>query len=83
MPRTIAGVVAGLVAWILIATIGNLGLRVAWPGYSEVEPAMRFTDAMMAARLVLGPCLLLGRDSSSGGSPIAMVGRSGLSSRSC
>ncbi len=60
MPRAIAGVVAGLIAWILIATIGNLGLRVAWAGYSEVEPAMRFTDAMMAARLVLGALSSLG-----------------------
>jgi hypothetical protein len=60
MPRAIVGVVAGLIAWILIATIGNLGMRMAWPGYSEVEAAMRFTDAMMVARLFLGALSSLG-----------------------
>ena len=60
MRRAIAGVVAGLIACILIATVGNLGLRIAWPGYSEVEAAMRFSDAMMAARLLLGAVSSLG-----------------------
>jgi hypothetical protein len=60
MLRAIAGVVAGLIAWILIATVGNLGMRIAWPGYSEVEAAMRFTDAMMVARLFLGALSSLG-----------------------
>jgi len=60
MPRAIVGVVAGLIAWIVIATIGNLGLRMAWPGYSEVEAAMRFNDAMMVARLFLGALSSLG-----------------------
>jgi hypothetical protein len=60
MPRAIVGVVAGLTAWIVIATIGNLGLRMAWPGYSEVEAAMRFNDAMMVARLFLGALSSLG-----------------------
>jgi hypothetical protein len=60
MPRAIVGVVAGLIAWMLIATVGNLGMRIAWPGYSEVEAAMRFTDAMMVARLFLGALSSLG-----------------------
>jgi hypothetical protein len=60
MPRAIAGVVAGLIAWILIATVGNLGMRIAWSGFSEVEAAMRFTDAMMVARLFLGALSSLG-----------------------
>jgi hypothetical protein len=54
MIRTIAGIVAGLVAWIIVATIGNLMLRVAWPGYAEAEISMMFTLAMMVARLLLG-----------------------------
>lgn len=60
MMRATVGVVVGLIAWTLIATIGNLGLRLTWPGYSEVEAAMRFTDAMMAARLFLGALSSLG-----------------------
>ena len=60
MLRAIAGVAGGLVAWMLIATIGNLAMRMAWAGYSEVEAAMRFTPAMMAARLILGALSSLG-----------------------
>lgn len=54
MVRAIAGLFGGLVAWFLIATAGNLVLRVAWAGYAEVEKAMTFTLAMMVARLLLG-----------------------------
>jgi hypothetical protein len=39
---------------MVIATIGNLALRMAWSGYAEVEPAMRFDSAMMMTRLFLG-----------------------------
>jgi len=39
---------------MLIATIGNIVMRLAWPGYSEVEKAMAFTPPMMLARLFLG-----------------------------
>jgi Zn-dependent M28 family amino/carboxypeptidase len=45
---------------MLIATIGNLALRMAWVSYSEVEAAMRFTPAMMTARLILGALSALG-----------------------
>jgi len=45
--RAITGVVAGVVVWILIATVGNLAVRAAWPGYAEVEAAMKFTPEMM------------------------------------
>ena len=54
MIRMIAGIVAGLIAWISVATIGNLMFRVAWPGYAEAEISMMFTLAMMVARLSLG-----------------------------
>ena len=60
MARAIGGLVGGLVAWFLIATVGNLALRIAWTGYAEVEKAMTFTLAMMVARLVLGALSSLG-----------------------
>jgi hypothetical protein len=49
-----AGVAAGLVAWMLFATLANMALRAALPGYAEAEPAMKFTLAMMMARLLVG-----------------------------
>jgi len=52
--RTIAGIVAGLFAWVVVATVGNRVLRAAWPGYSAVEVAMNFTLAMLLTRLLLG-----------------------------
>ena len=45
---------------MLIATIGNIVMRLAWPGYSEVEKAMAFTPAMMLARLLLGALASVG-----------------------
>ena len=54
MIKMIAGIVAGLIAWIVVATIGNLMFRVASPGYAEAEISMMFTLAMMVARLLLG-----------------------------
>jgi hypothetical protein len=60
MARAIIGVVAGGVVWILIATIGNLAVRAAWPGYAEVEAAMKFTPEMMMCRLLVGTLASLG-----------------------
>lgn len=54
MTRVIAGVAGGLVAWMLVATLGNLLLRFAWPGYADVEKEMTFTLGMLVARLFLG-----------------------------
>jgi hypothetical protein len=54
MIRTIGAVAAGLAIWILVATLGNLLLRLAWPAYAAVEKAMAFTLDMLLARLVLG-----------------------------
>jgi len=67
MMKSIGGVVAGLVAWIAVATIGNVALRGAMTGYGEAEAALRvappggatatlvtFTLAMLVARLLLG-----------------------------
>jgi hypothetical protein len=54
MLKTVAGFVAGLIVWFVVATIVNLAFRALWPGYAEVEGAMRFTLTMMFARLLLG-----------------------------
>ena len=54
MRRTVAGIVAGLIVWLVVATIVNLLFRAFWPGYTEVELAMKFTLAMLIGRLLLG-----------------------------
>src|SRR5213075_558924 len=43
--------VAGLVAWGVIVTLLNLGLRAAIPGYHAAEATLQFTLAMKAGRL--------------------------------
>ena len=50
----LAGIVGGLIAWLIVASIGNLLLRMFWPGYAAVEAAMTFTLGMLLARLALG-----------------------------
>jgi len=47
MARGIASVVAGLVAWTVVATAANLLLRFAWPGYAATEIPMTFTLGML------------------------------------
>ena len=54
MLRAVAGVAGGLIAWVIVATISNLVLRVVWPAYAAVEAAMNFTLAMLFLRLALG-----------------------------
>jgi hypothetical protein len=51
MLRNVAGIVAALVAWVLIVTVLNFGLRLWLPGYVEAEPGMGFTLSMKIARL--------------------------------
>jgi hypothetical protein len=53
MVRGIAAVVGGFVVWFAVVTLINLALRYSWTAYAEVEKAMTFTLAMMAARLIL------------------------------
>ena len=60
MLRAVAGVAGGLFTWVVVATVGNLLLRVVWPSYSEVEVAMNFTPAMLVMRLLLGALSSLG-----------------------
>ena len=57
MPKPIKillAVLAGFVAWFVVATIANLIVRAAIPGYVEAEPTMSFTLPMMFARLATG-----------------------------
>jgi len=53
MIRTIASIVCGVVAWFIVATIGNLVIRLSWPDYVAVETSMAFTLPMMLARLLV------------------------------
>lgn len=51
MTRSVFAVLAGVVTWILVATVANLLVRALLPGYTAAEPTMSFTLAMMVARL--------------------------------
>ena len=51
MSRTLASIVAGLIAWGVIVTLLNLGLRAAIPGYHAAEATLQFTMAMKIGRL--------------------------------
>jgi hypothetical protein len=53
MKRLIFAIVAGLVVWMLVATLLNFGLRAGIPGYAAAEPTMTFTLGMKIARLTL------------------------------
>jgi len=53
MVRTILAVIGGLVTWTAVATLIDIGLRLALPGYREAEPVLAFTLVMMIARLAL------------------------------
>jgi len=54
MIRNIVAIVAGLVAWIVIATVLDRLMRIAWPEYAAAVPVMVFTLSMMFARLTEG-----------------------------
>lgn len=60
MLRTVVAIVVAVVSWLVIATILNLGLRLTWHDYATVERAMKFTLAMLLARLALGIVSSLG-----------------------
>src|SRR5215469_10328218 len=51
MWRTVGAVVAGLVAWLVVVSLINRGLRLWLPGYVQAEPLLQFTLAMKIARL--------------------------------
>jgi hypothetical protein len=52
--RIALGVIAGIVAWFVVATVGDWVLRLAIGGYAEVEASMHFTLGMQLGRLVVG-----------------------------
>ncbi len=54
MKRIIVGIVAGVVAWVLAASLLNRGVSTALPGYAGAELNMTFTLSMMTVRLILG-----------------------------
>jgi hypothetical protein len=58
--RTVGAVIAGLITWIVVATVLNLALRASWPHYHEAETAFNFPLAMKLARLVLGAASSVG-----------------------
>lgn len=51
MKRSIFGVVAGLVVWVLVVSLLDRVLRITIAGYEEAEPQFAFTLGMMLARL--------------------------------
>ncbi|HEV8407183.1 MAG TPA: hypothetical protein VGQ34_04540, partial [Sphingomicrobium sp.] len=51
MLRSVGGIVAGLVAWAVVITLLNFGLRAAIPGYHAAEATLQFTMAMKIGRL--------------------------------
>lgn len=54
MQRAVLGVLGGAVAFIVVISLLNRGLRLWLPGYAAVETSMDFTLPMMAARLAIG-----------------------------
>ena len=54
MVRQVLGVVAGLAAWVAVATVVGAIMRGTWREYANVADAMTFTLPMMIARLSIG-----------------------------
>lgn len=54
MSRRIVAVLAGVLVWLLVATIVNRLLRMGLAGYAAAEPAMAFTLTMQWWRLAMG-----------------------------
>ena len=52
MVRTVLGVIAGVVVWLVVVTVIDRTMRTFWPDYAAVFAAMTFTLPMMIARLV-------------------------------
>lgn len=51
MVRTVLGVIAGIVAWLVIVTLIDRPMRTFWPDYAANFTAMTFALPMMLARL--------------------------------
>jgi hypothetical protein len=66
MKRSIFAVAAGLVVWMLVATLLNFGLRASFAGYTAAEPTLAFTLGMKVARLILGALASLAAGAAAG-----------------
>jgi hypothetical protein len=66
MKRTVYALVAGLVLWLLVASLLNRGLRAGLPGYRAAEPILAFTLGMKIARLILGAVASLAAGAAAG-----------------
>ena len=53
MQRAILAFVAAFLAWVVVVSLIDRGLRLFLDGYALAEPDMAFTLGMMAARLVM------------------------------
>ena len=53
MLRLAGAVIGGLLAWMVVVTLLNFGLRAAIPGYHAAEPTFSFTLTMMIGRLMI------------------------------
>jgi hypothetical protein len=53
MARKILGVIAGLIAWLIIVLAAGAIMRVSWPAYASVADLMTFTLPMLIARLAI------------------------------
>ena len=72
--KIVLAVLVGFVVWFIVATAANLLVRALLSGYTEAEPAARFTLSMLSARLAVG-----GVSSLAAGLACAMVARSAAS----
>jgi hypothetical protein len=54
MKRSILALFVGFVLWVVVASLLNRGLRVAFAGYAAAEPTLSFTLGMKFARLLVG-----------------------------
>ena len=52
MWRTVVAILIGLIAWAVVVTLLNFGLRLAFPGYHAAEATLQFTTAMKIGRLM-------------------------------
>ena len=51
MWRTVGSIVAGLIAWAIVVTLLNFGLRAVIPNYHAAEATLQFSMAMKIGRL--------------------------------
>jgi hypothetical protein len=51
MMKMIGAVLAGFVAWIVVASVLGLGLRLGWPAYAAALPTRSYDLTMYLARL--------------------------------